>query len=277
MDTTSNNSNLTVARLVGAVDHPDFRESMALVRTTAQTEVESYAPPEVVLVAQSRPGQICQREIESLHRRWPLAGTVAILGSWCEGETRTGRPWPGVKRFYWHEFPAWWQQQVALRNAGHCPEWLRPGVETCRAPLIRNPKSAIRNRHRGLIYLSSEHRETAEALADVLHNAGYATVWNPPRQAKSVVRGAVAGIWDGGQLEDRELPNLVTFCRSLARDATPVVALLDFPRRDRCEVAAQHGVAAVLGKPWINANLVAAIDDIASRNANVATASVRAA
>jgi hypothetical protein len=279
MSKKSNNLRLAV-KLVGAADHPDFRDAMALLRVTARTETNSNASPEVIVVGQSRPGQVSQHEIESFQRRWPLAGIVAVLGSWCGGEIRTGRPWPGVKRFYWYEFPMWWQQQIALREAGLCPEWARATVETYRDPSIHNPGyplgATIRN-PKGAILLSTANRNTADVLAESLHRAGYATVWNPRPHAKSVVRGAVAGVWDGGQLDDDEVPDLAAFCRSLARDATPVVALLDFPRRDRCEVAKQLGVAAVLGKPWINADLVTTIGEVATRSADAPKSGQRAA
>jgi hypothetical protein len=267
--------------IVGSVDHPDFCDVTSLLRATARAEIGQNESPEIVVVAQARPGQTSQREIESLRRRWPLAGIVAVLGSWCEGETRTGQPWPGVRRLYWYEFPAWWQQQLARRDAGVCPEWARPTNEGNRSPSIRNPgyplRAAIRNRQNGLIHLSTTSRDTAEALADTLYDAGYATVWTPPSQSKAIVRGAAAGIWDGGQLDEREAHGLAAFCRRLALDATPVVALLDFPRRDRCEVGAQLGIASVLGKPWINDDLVAAIDAVIRRGEWDSTTSARAA
>lgn len=264
---------LTPVKLVGALDHPDFRDSVAMLRETARSATDGNAAPEVVIVAQARPGQIGYAEIESLQRQWPLAAVVAILGSWCEGETRTGKPWPGVKRFFWHEFPTWWRQQAALRTAGLCPDWARPASDVYRTPPIRNPqevhppRSAIRNRANGLIRLSTRNLATAEVLAEVLHGAGYATVWSPHENARTFVRGAVAGIWDGAQLGEYEIPDLAAFCRSLARDAAPVLALLDFPRRDRCEIAQQLGVTTVLGKPWINADLVATIDEFATGSA----------
>jgi hypothetical protein len=40
------------------------------------------------------------------------------------------------------------------------------------------------------------------------------------------------------------------------------VALLDFPRRDCYDLARQIGAAAVLGKPWLNADLVTTVDDV---------------
>jgi hypothetical protein len=130
---------------------------------------------------------------------------------------------------------------------------------------IRNPKSEIRNRNKGLIVLSTLVRSTAEALDDLLHSAGYATVWCQPDRPPSVVRGAAAGIWDGGQLSDHEAESLAAFARDLHGDGTSVIALLDFPRRDRCEVAQQLGAIAILGKPWLNAELLATLEHVAGQ------------
>jgi hypothetical protein len=261
---------LIVAKLVGPVDHPDFHEAAAILRGTARCETGGHAAPEVVIVAQARPGQVGQAEIESIQRQWPLASILAILGSCCEGETRTGKPWPGVKRFFWYEFPAWWRQQIALRSARLCPDWARTTLDVYRTPQIGSsqevypPRREIRNRPQGLIRLGTRIRDTADVLADVLHEAGYSVVWNPHDHANVLMRGAVAGVWDGAQLDEGEIIELAAFCRSQACEPIPVVALLDFPRRDRCEIAQQLGVAAVLGKPWINADLVATIDGFAS-------------
>jgi hypothetical protein len=271
------NSRPLTVKLIGPIDHPDFREAAALIRIAAQSETAADILPELVVIAQARPGPVSQGEVESIQHRYPLAGVVAIAGSWCEGETRTGRPWPGVKRFYWYEFPAWWRQQLALRNAGLCPDWSRPTSETLRSSAISNPQSTIHNRRPGIILLSAANRYIADALADVLHHAGYATIWYPPGRPMLVVRGAIAGIWDGGQLDDREANHLAAFCHTLARDAAPVVALLDFPRCDRYEVAQQCGAAALLGKPWINADLIATIEAIANRDAGGPSTSRRRA
>jgi hypothetical protein len=258
MSLTNKTSSPIAVQLVGAIEHPDFYDAEELLRSTAQCENPSIVLPEVVIIAQARPGQVSQREVDALKRRYPLAGIVTIVGSWCEGETRTGRPWPGVKRFYWYEFPAWWRQQLALRDAGLCPDWSRPTSDVLRKPAIRNRRSCI-------ILPSAANRHIAETIADVLRHAGYATIWYPPGRPTMVVRGAIAGIWDGSQLDDRETKDLAAFCRTLARDAAPVVAMLDFPRR---EVARQCGAAAVLGKPWINADLIATIEAIATRGAD---------
>ncbi len=249
-------------RMIGEVDHPDFRDAVALLRADAQIVTEIAAPPELIVFAQTRRGEIPSRDVVSLRRRWPLAGAIALLGSWCEGETRTGRPWPGIERLYWYEFPAWWLRQLALRAAGRCPDWARPGNSVATSRVVPDP-----GRNCGLIVISAPFRDTAAAVSDVLWQSGYATVWHPPRRPAPMVYGTTAGIWDGGQLDEHEAVDLHAFCQQLARDAAPVIALMDFPRRDRVDRALQLGAAAVLSKPWRNADLVATIEAAARNHA----------
>jgi hypothetical protein len=248
--------------LVGDVNHADFRDVMELLRAEAIVENSTHVSPELIVIAQSRPGTIALESVLSLRRRAPLAGVIGLLGSWCEGESRTGRPWPGVERLYWYEFPAWWRRQMALRAAGRCPDWSRPanvGIRIADGGLRREPKGA------GLIVLRSPHCETAHVLADVFRCAGYATAWHRAYCFLPVIHGATAGIWGGGQLNDREASDLAAFCRQLSRDGAPVIAILDFPRRDRVERALEVGAAAVLGMPWHNADLLMALQTVRRR------------
>jgi hypothetical protein len=268
-----------IVHVFGDVDHPDFRDACALIRSQSQFANDGAAA-ELIVIAQSRPSAIGEQVIQRLRRVAPLAGIVGLLGSWCEGETRTGRPWPGVPRLYWYEFPTWWMRQLALRADGRCPDWARPW--DCG---FRNSDCGFRNSEiqhfassppltpdtghhppdghltpfslRGLIVLRTHHRDTADALSDVFRRAGFATVWQRPGLGAGIVRGATAGIWDGGQLDEREAEDLAFFCRTLLSDAAPVIALLDFPRRDRADRALELGASTVLGKPWRNEALIA--------------------
>jgi hypothetical protein len=248
-----------IVHVFGDVDHPDFRDACALIRSQSQFANDGAAA-ELIVIAQSRPGAIGEQVIQRLRRVAPLAGIVGLLGSWCEGETRTGRPWPGVPRLYWHELPTWWQRQLTLRAAGRCPDWARPLSSELPALNIQHPASSIQHPaplSRGLIVLRTHHRDTADALSDVFRHAGFATVWQRPDHPAGIVRGATAGIWDGGQLDEAEAEDLAFFCRTLLSDAAPVIALLDFPRRDRVDRAFELGASAVLGKPWRNEALIA--------------------
>ena len=198
-------------------------------RRSARTPKLTFAAdarirPELIIVAQNRPGVVGSHRVERLRRSAPLAGVISLLGSWCEGQARTGRPMHGTLRLYWHEFAPWWRRQLALRATGRCPDWGRPDSIGLQSPSLCTSCSVLRTPHsifHGVIALSTPGWETADALADVLQRAGYATVWQPPGGAAPAVRGATAGIWEGGQLDDREAEELAAFCRRLAGDSAP--------------------------------------------------------
>jgi hypothetical protein len=225
--------------------------------------------PELILMAQARPDEFSSRAIEMLRRHWPLAGIVGLLGSWCEGETRTGRPWPGVERLYWYEFPAWWRRQMALVRSGRCPDWARAasGGVRCTEYRVLSTEYEVRSRplpSSGLVVIHGTRRDTAEAIDDVLQRAGFSTVWQKPGERLPVIRGAAAGIWVGGQLSEAETDQLRAFCRQMAYDGSPVIAMLDFPRRDRVDRAIKLGSATVMGMPWSNRALIATLQEYTS-------------
>jgi CheY-like chemotaxis protein len=259
--------------LVGDAGYADFREAIELLRATATVipfadaahaaaDVNSSERhPDLILFAASRPGIMRVRDVERLRQCVPLAGMVALLGSWCEGEARTGRPVAGVLRCYWYDFPNWWRRQLAMRAAGSCPDWARPATADARDwPVNFSPQ--VHELSRGLIVLETTCWETGDVLSDLLRRDGYATVWVRPGGGSANVHGVAAGIWEGRQLDEPEVRRLSAFCQRLAKDGAPVIALADFPRRDRCEVAYQAGAANVMAKPWLNADLLATLEQL---------------
>ncbi len=245
--------------MAGDVEHAEFREIVELLRADAELVASASSSPEVIVFFHSRPHSVRQHSLHDLRKAAPLAGVVVVAGSWCEGELRTGRVWPGVHRHYWYEFPAWWSRQVALRLAGRCPEWAKPSEFASVA--ISKQLGPLRD----LVALRTVCSSTAETLADQLKLAGYAATHQSPGRRPSPVRGATAGIWDGGQLHDAEAQDLSHFCTQLRADGAPVIALLDFPRRDSVDRALQLGAAVVLGKPWLNAHLLQVIEQLTAR------------
>jgi hypothetical protein len=121
----------------------------------------------------------------------------------------------------------------------------------------------------GVIVLAVPWWETANALADILRRAGYAATWQRPGRPHGIDGPFAAGIWEGGQLDAREAESLSAFGNRLAVDGAPVVALLDFPRRDRCDRAMRIGAAAVLGKPWNNDDVISTLEHMIQRRGSV--------
>ena len=245
--------------MAGDVEHAEFREIVQLLHTDAELVASASSSPEVVVFFHSRPLSVRQHVLHDLRNAAPLAGVIVVAGSWCEGELRTGRVWPGVHRHYWYEFPVWWSRQVALRLAGRCPEWAKPS-ESVTSDLIRRPRPIS-----DFVVLRTPNSATAETLADQLEVAGYGITLQSPGRRVQPVRGATVGIWDGGQLNDTEARDLSRFCTDLRANHAPVIALLDFPRRDSVDRALQLGAAAVLGKPWLNADLLQTIEQLTAR------------
>src|SRR5262249_51822577 len=155
-------------------------------------------------------------------------------------------------------FPAWWQRQLQLLAENRCPDWARPanfGFRSGDCGLPGNKGGVLRS-HRGLVVLRTPRRDNAEGLADVRHHAGYDTTWQQNSRAHATPRGALAAIWDGGQLSEAEADDLNAFCKQMLHDGAPVVALLDFPRRDCVDRTYECGATMVLGKPWFNMDLL---------------------
>jgi len=242
--------------------------SAATPREALDGMVHPALPPEVIVVALSRPSQFSSQQIEAVFRLAPLSRLVVLAGSWCEGELRTGHPWPGVIRLYWHQGEARFQEMLSEPN----PLWSHPRTATDVERLLATPVSGHDGRKQ-MIAIGTESSITYHGLATTCAAAGYATVWIPPRQP-TMVHNIAAGIWD--ELQRPPSPGcLRTFVRQ-ARGA-PIVALLNFPRLEDYQRLQDEGVKKVIAKPFMNADLLGAIShqmDVAANEDRVPHQSV---
>lgn len=257
--------------LLGDRSRAEFRDVRRMIAETANlveisdppaavAELRSRSTAPLVVVATAYPGQFSTAQIAQLRKESPLVRIVALLGSWCEGEQRTGQPWPADARVYWYEWPAWWSRTIAEGVAG---PWGSTGL-----PLTANNQDrvlttvatwapAVRS---GLVAVSADDFETFAAISTSIEVAGYRSAWvrshRPP-----VLRGVSAGIWVGGQLSLKEQGNLALFCRRF--EPSPVAVILDFPRTDAVSTARELGAAHLLGKPFSADELLFVLDRFA--------------
>ena len=263
MKPRSQTSMVPVVQLLGDMYHRDFRDARSLLADTAELNSGSGKLPQLTVIAQSRPGVVDPKVIARLRRNAPLTAVVSLLGSWCEGETRTGRPLACSERIFWYDFPAWWTRQLALLSNGRCPDWHRADASRFRVNVPSSQQSEPgRPRPRGAVILQTQSYETGRAISDLLYRAGYASVSQSTNKSQMSVRGIAAGIWEGGQLSDEETSRLCLFTRQLAVQNAPVLACSDFPRRDRVDLAMALGASAIVGKPWINRDLIETLERI---------------
>lgn len=182
--------------------------------------IESAASVEkadIVIACHSRPGMLPLSLIDEFEGK----EIISLVGSWCEGELRTGHPWPNVRRVFWYDFRRWWSQRFQ---------------ETLSPP--------------NAVLVAADDYESGAALVDALSAEGHSAFWAPDRGVLPLARGVQAGVWVGGQLTGYAAQRLANFQAELHALGAKTFALLDFPRVDEVEACEALGVSAVFGKPW---------------------------
>jgi hypothetical protein len=227
--------------------------------SAAQGDCQSAPPrlvPDVIVVAQSRPGQIRPLDVERLHAASPLSRLVVLVGSWCEGELRSGRPCQGVIRVLWHQ---WQPRLMPFLQPGAAPipgSWQLPRTASLdeRLACTVGPRWP---RHEGLVAIHADTHPTFMALSEACHAGGYATVWHVSEESVAA-SGVVAAVADGISCDT---PG-IRFLRQTIRchRPAPVIALLDFVRRQDLELAKSEGVSAVVAKPFLVYDLLWHLD-----------------
>jgi CheY-like chemotaxis protein len=255
---------------IGEVGSPEFSrihfelESVIAVEVCASPIValsrlaELPEEPLLLLFAQRYPAEFPAAAVELLRRRLPLARWLALVGSWCEGEPRSGQPLPGVTQLYWHQWTEQTLRDLRKLLAGEFGPWSLPATASEEDRLAAALASAEQHRPSapGLVCIVAQDREAALALADVLSAANIPSVW---RRADSpqAASGVAATVVDLARGDECEWRTLAETCASA--EAGPVLALLGFPRPADADRAAQLGAAKLLSKPLRAADLRAEI------------------
>lgn len=230
-------------------------QSFADLQAVAEFLSDSAEPPELVFLTQPLPDAYEQAEVDRLQQRAPLSRIVVVAGTWCEGELRTGKPLSGVIRLYWYELASWWQAAARRRDAGLCPLWSQPLDQSQAGRWSSANQLAAANKTNNQVCIDASDYAVYESLSAALKAFSIDAAW-AGRELEGADKLTQLGIWDGGQLSAREITRLASFCSKING---PVVALLDFPRVEHFEQARAVGATAVLAKPYIVEELVAAL------------------
>jgi CheY-like chemotaxis protein len=189
---------------------------------------------------------------------------IALLGSWCEGEMRSGQPWPTVLRVYWHQALSRLGREVRRLAAGDCTSWGLPLTATEEERLLTESRtdfqSAIKSGTNfqsivnstkkspssSLIGIASKKRESFEWLSSLCRERDYPTLWlRGPRYP--VVEGLSTILFDGTDFRGTEFDALQ---KLIARyPDTRRIVLMDFPRVEDHDRLIKAGAVTVLSKP----------------------------
>jgi CheY-like chemotaxis protein len=239
----------------GDAQHIEFAEVLAWMQ---QHTLLDALQPQWLLWFQSRPGQVSQGEIEQAHRQYPLARIVLILGSWCEGELRSGQPCHGVERCFWYEaiphLSRLWSQPCEPRTASlaeRCDQQTR----------WRTPLPTLR------IAIAAKTRAGAESLTEAIQALQQQVSPITEEESNPSDFTPELCLLDGEDTRDSWLLPTVRALRN-RWPTVPSIACFNFPRSHECEEIRALGVNAVLGKPFWLADLACLIKSVAALHAS---------
>ena len=259
--------------LAGDWQHADFADALAWLQSEARcrtfaaasaSEVGVPGPPRAVVLAQSRPGQITMGEVERWHAVAPLARLVALLGPWCEGEGRTGQPWPGVVRVPWRSWQARLPRAVGLGSVGLAAETTRSGWQPRTATewerIVGSVQDAKSLRFRGRVQIHTGSLATFRGWEGILEPMGLKSTWIS--SGEDAAAGAEIAIFDGWQSVSRsDRAGEGSAGRSR-------VLVLDWPRPEDASLASSLGFYAVLAQPLLFGDLVSVLSKLLRTSAD---------
>ncbi len=208
----------------------EFCECEFVVTTPGQS-LPSYLA--ACLFFQSRPGQFTQASIEAVHTEIPLARLALVLGSWCEGELRSGFPLHGLERMFWYEAPP---RIARLLSQAPLP---RTFTFAERIELASAEPRDLQRRYAQVVARRHHDRESLFAICEAL---GWAVISPETATPPEIV------FLSADDLGTPELQKEIDRLRT-TWPAARLIALLNFPRLDEVESLYSLGCHAVLGQP----------------------------
>jgi len=207
--------------------------------------------PVAIVVAVARPGRFAAHEIEHLYALLPLTRLVALTGPWCEGEQRSGIPWPGIVRVAWRTWHERLPSELGINVTG-AAQLPRTATEIER---VERSLASIRTQtpRRGIAAIRTHSIANHRYLADAATQLGLTV---PTHSDESVAADVL--ICDGWE----NLPPVSESNAPLHREpAQRSILMLHFPRPADQSRAQQAGIHAIVAQPPLLSDLAAALGE----------------
>jgi CheY-like chemotaxis protein len=253
--------------LIGDLERHEFREArLAMDACGAVVETADVAAAcavlddeerafDLIVLATAYPGQFSDEAVERLRRLSPLSRVVGLLGTWCEGEMRSGHPLPGAIRVYWHQWAQRLEWESARWHDGLRCSWGLPVTAGEEERVLALAETPIPRRS-GLIAVCSQEHAIGDWLCATCRRTGYTAEWLRPSDPLGDAKPA-AGIFDASD-RPQQCEDLRRFAAAL--HPAPVVAIIGFPRVEDRDRALDSGAASVLSKPLLVEDLLLELD-----------------
>jgi hypothetical protein len=206
--------------------------------------VDSVAPADFLVVAQSRRGKFSQSDVYRLIKAWPLAEKVLLVGSWCEGETRSGQPVQGLPRIYLRDWPqmmyGWLDQWSDRGNSALARANCESRADFLQATVKRSPLAGRLN-----LALHSHVPDSLATISDLCRCHGWKVVrLKECERFDLCIVDCYYGIEEAIRVADEVADRLAR---------VPVVVMCGFPRfQDRHRLRERFDRVVLVGKPFDN-------------------------
>ena len=211
---------------------------------------------DLIIVAQSRRGQLSEEDVMAIRKSCPSTPIVALLGSWCEGEERSGEAIPGVTRVYWHQWRGRLEQVVDCLAANGISKWHASPTATRGDVLL---SSSRRNPPRGeKIGVSAWTLDQYEMLGDSLKALGWQPIWVEQVAWQAENLPQLSGLVIDGNSLTPHLMQRIEWARETV-GSLPMILILNFPRSHEVQAARELQIAETVSKPFELDDLGAAL------------------
>lgn len=259
--------------------HQDFQSVLQRTGSAAITFIpldaclqhsQSDGSLDLVVIAAARRDQFSAQAIEQLRECFFPTPVIALLGSWTEGEVRSGTPWLGIPRVYWHQWPAlfaWFEHQ---RSADSQAGWQLPATASigdrirhdtaANLPGLTTPEGISET-----VGISALTSDSFLALADAVHTLGGIPAWLEQLEWNALDPIATKLVCVDADGWSPALKQRIQWIDSFLPDARMIVTA-NFPRQSDVEQLHAAGVAEVVSKPFELAGLAAILEKLRDRS-----------
>ena len=226
-----------LAALAHESSRVDIRTIDALPSTEGDIAAERWSP-DLLVIAQQRPGQFPLAGIRRLQRLFPLTRCVCCQGAWCESDGRNISDWPAAVRIPARVAAARIRREISVLAGRTAPLPLTASRDEIFA--LDCPGDWPARNDSLPVSVVSPDAALRHMLEDLLKSAGYAT---------TTVIGkadARAVVWDVDPWDQRLEREIRTFCA--VNPALAVVGLMNFGHPQEAAMVQAAGVRAVVPK-----------------------------
>lgn len=256
--------------LLGDYWHSDFRTlianpaCMTTLVPTEQLSDEHLADAsfDLAILAAARRDQFSHEWIETIRGKLAPTPLIAMLGSWCEGEQRSGEPWPGVQRVYWHQWRSRFDFFLKQLASDQICDWHLPATANHADGVINpNLKNAFGiSEHEGVVGVSAVSEMHYQMIADALQVFETKPFWIEHQQWEDSAMKQPSLIVVDGDSWNQELKSRIDWLRKDLKIDSPIVQLLNFPRPSDLPALHAAGIIEVVSKPFQLSDLALAIE-----------------